>query len=185
MEPKTWVGVTRSFAELSDRPFWIDEQAGITVTDIRSRARRWRMNAAKTAPRVLVVVDYIGLIQPEHSSGQKTREREVAEVSAGLKALAKEINCPVVALSQLNRSCETRADKRPMLSDLRESGAIEQDADVITFLYRDEVYNEKTEDKGIAEIIVAKQRNGPTATLKLAWRAQSSKFVNLSTREQN
>jgi replicative DNA helicase len=184
MSQSTWIGIGKAFTALSDRPIWIDDQAGYTVTEIRSQARRWRLHHAKDGP-ALIVVDYVQIVAAD--SRGETRDREVAEISAGLKAMAKDLRCPVLALSQLNRSCEARADKRPMMSDLRDSGSIEQDADVIAFLYRDEVYSKdqcRPEDRGVAEVIVAKQRNGPTATLKLKWTAESSRFANLSHRSE-
>jgi replicative DNA helicase len=183
-----WVRLTKAFACVAEYPLWVEDRAGLKVGDIRSAARRWRVNEADRFERVMVVVDYIGLAHSDRDRDH--REREVAEVSAGLKALAKELKCPVIALSQLNRSCESRVDKRPMLSDLRESGAIEQDADVIAMLYRDEVYHgdRKTGQcdecsPGVAEIIVAKQRNGMTGTVHVAWNAPSTRFANLSRRD--
>jgi len=188
MTQSTWISVGRSFGRVAEYPIWVYDQAALRVGEIRSRARRWRMNEAQKAAHVLIIVDYIGLAHSDRE--YSVREREVAEVSAGLKALAKELKCPVIALSQLNRDCEKRVDKRPMLSDLRESGAIEQDADVIAMLYRDEVYHDRPPPgqceecgKGVAEIIVAKQRNGATGTIHVGWHAPSTKFVNLSRRE--
>jgi replicative DNA helicase len=188
MTQATWIALGRTFGRLAEYPVWLDDQAALTVGEIRSRARRWRMNDAARFERAMVVVDYIGLAHADRQL--QNREREVAEVSAGLKALAKELKAPVIALSQLNRSCESRTDKRPMLSDLRESGAIEQDADVIAMLYRDEVYHgERSMGQcdecapGIAEIIVAKQRNGMTGTVHVSWHAPSTKFANLSRRD--
>jgi len=187
MSPATFIQLSKSFSRLAEYPIWIDDQSALSIGEIRSRARRWRMNEAARFERALIVVDYIGLARADgfHSN----REREVAEVSAGLKGLAKDLKCPVIALSQLNRKCEERQDKRPMLSDLRESGSVEQDADVIAMLYRDEVYNGDRDTKqcdecrpGVAEFIVAKQRNGMTGTVHVAWHAPSTKFANLSRR---
>lgn len=181
----TWLALGRTFSLIAEYPVAIDDTPALRVGEIRSRARRWRMNQAAKYERVMVVVDYIGLAHADRDRDH--REREVAEVSAGLKALAKELKCPVIALSQLNRSCESRTDKRPMMSDLRESGAIEQDADVIAFLYRDEVYHHEPIKgqcdecgKGVAEVVVAKQRNGMTGTVHVSWNAPSTKFANLS-----
>jgi replicative DNA helicase len=122
----------------------------------------------------MILIDYLQLMSG--SSGSESRQQEVSEISRSIKALAKEMGCPVIALSQLSRAPEQRADHRPMLSDLRESGSIEQDADVVMFLYRDEYYNKETDEKNVAECIIAKQRNGPTGTVKLAWLGQYSKF---------
>lgn len=187
MSTSTWIAIGRTFSRVAEYPVWIEDKAALRIGEIRSTARRWRMSEAARFERVVVVVDYIGLAHSDRD--HHVREREVAEVSAGLKALAKELKSPVIALSQLNRSCESRTDKRPMLSDLRESGAIEQDADVIAFLYRDEVYNGDRETgqcdeckPNVAEIIVAKQRNGMTGTVHVSWNAPSTKFANLSRR---
>lgn len=130
----------------------------------------------------IIIVDYLQLMSGGKSS--ENRQQEVSEISRSIKALAKEMQCPVIAVSQLSRAPEARTDHRPMLSDLRESGSIEQDADIVMFLYRDEYYNKETEDKNIAECIIAKQRNGPTGTIKLAWMGQFSKFGNLDVIHQ-
>jgi replicative DNA helicase len=145
--------------------------------ELRSRARRAARQHGKPG---LIVVDYLQLMVSDNK-GQNNRDNratEVGEISRSLKALAKELQCPVIALSQLNRTLENRPNKRPIMSDLRESGAIEQDADVIIFLYRDEVYNEDSPDKGTAEVIIGKQRNGPIGTVRLTWIGEYTKFVN-------
>jgi len=145
---------------------------------MRAKCRRLH----RETPLSLIVVDYLQLMRsPAYSS--ISREQEISDISRSLKALAKELNVPVIALSQLNRSVESRTDKRPMMSDLRESGAIEQDADVICFIYRDDIYNKESEDKGIAEIIVAKQRNGPTGFIRLAFSSESTRFDDLVIRD--
>ena len=180
-----WLRITQAASAISRAPIWIDDSGAPTLMEIRSKCRRWRADteifergAAK--PLGLVVVDYLQLIQGRAAGRDSSREREISEISRGLKALAKELGVPVVALSQLNRSLEARADKRPMASDLRESGAIEQDADLITFVYRDEVYNRDTADKGVAEIIIGKQRNGPTGSFKLKFFGEYTRFDNLA-----
>jgi len=160
---------------LSALPIVTDQSAKVTPAQIAARARRLQ----RTQGLSLVVVDYLQLVTAEHQSD--SREREVSEMSRAFKLMAKELNVPVVLLSQLNRKCEERADKRPMLSDLRESGAIEQDADTVLFVYRDEMYRKDSPDKGIAEVIVAKQRNGPCDTARLAWRAPTVQFATLAT----
>jgi replicative DNA helicase len=146
---------------------------------LRATARRLR---ARHGDLGLVVVDYIQLMTPS-SSGQRraeNRQVEVSEISRGLKILARELECPVIALSQLNRQLEYRQDKRPMLADLRESGGLEQDADVVAFIYRDEVYNPESDDRALAEIIIAKHRNGPTGTARLVFRPERAEFVNMA-----
>lgn len=169
-----WPRLTSAVTLLNDKKLWIDDSAALTPNDIRSRARRLvREHGALD----LIIVDYIQLMQiagtPENRTG------EISEISRSLKAIAKDFNCPLIALSQLNRSLEQRPDKRPIMSDLRESGAIEQDADVIMAIYRDEVYNEDTE-KGIAEVIILKQRNGPIGRKKLAFVGPLTKFEDLA-----
>lgn len=154
-------------------PLYIDDTASITVSEIRAKCRRLK----QTKNLELIVIDYLQLME---SSGRvESRQQEVSAISRSLKILAKELNIPVIALSQLSRASEARSDKRPMLSDLRESGAIEQDADLVMFLYRDDYYNKETEDKDIAECIMAKNRSGETGTFKLGWKGQYTKFSNL------
>jgi replicative DNA helicase len=170
---------------IAKAPMLIDDTPAPTVSELRSRCRRWRANKElfKDKPWGLIVIDYLQLMRGQSMHKNSNREQEISEISRGLKALAKELNCPVVALSQLNRGVEQRQDKRPMLSDLRESGAIEQDADVIMFVYRDEFYHkEKTEKPGISEIIIGKQRNGPIGTVELSFIGKYTRFENLSRR---
>jgi len=159
---------------LNDKPLFVDDSAALTPNEIRSRARRV---AREHGDIGLIVVDYLQLMQV--SGGGENRATEISEISRSLKGIAKEFKCPLVALSQLNRSLEQRPDKRPVMSDLRESGAIEQDADVILAIYRDEVYHEDAE-KGIAEAIILKQRNGPIGRKKLAFIGQYTKFEDLA-----
>ncbi len=169
-----WPKLTRAAGELSEATIFIDDTPSITVLEMRAKTRR-----LKTEYDIgLVVVDYLQLMRGRGDS----REQEISEISRSLKAMAKELNIPVMALSQLNRSLENRPNKRPQLSDLRESGAIEQDADVILFIYRDEIYN-KAEDnpkRGIAEVIIGKQRNGPTGTIELAFLDRYTTFESLT-----
>ncbi len=154
----------------------IDETPGLTTSELRANARRLARQCGKLG---LIVIDYLQLMSGSSSDGEN-RATELGEISRGLKMLAKELQCPVIALSQLNRSVETRTDKRPMMSDLRESGAIEQDADVIMFIYRDDYYNKESKDQGLAEVIIGKQRNGPTGTVKLAFLKPLTRFENLA-----
>ncbi len=168
-----WPRVTQAITMLSDAKIFIDDTPSLSPVDLRSRARRLQREHGELG---LIVIDYLQLMQVP--GNKENRATEISEISRGLKALAKELNVPVVALSQLNRSLEQRADKRPMMSDLRESGAIEQDADVILFIYRDEYYDSESADKGLAEIIIGKQRNGPTGMLKLTFLGQFTKFEN-------
>ncbi|MGA1192268.1 MAG: replicative DNA helicase [Bdellovibrionota bacterium] len=166
-------------SQIAEAPIFIDDTPAMTVTELRAKCRRLN----RENPLGLILVDYLQLMRsPAYSS---SREQEISDISRSLKALAKELNVPVLALSQLNRSLENRTDKRPIMSDLRESGAIEQDADLIMFIYRDEVYNEETEDKGVAEIIVSKQRNGPTGIVRLAFLPEYTLFANLDEREES
>lgn len=160
-----WSALTTAANGLSKLPLWVDDQPAITLLDLRAKARRIASEAAKDGVQLgLIVVDYIGLMTAIGAHG--TREQEVSSISRGLKALAKELDVPVLALSQLNRGVESRSDKRPLMSDLRESGALEQDADAIVFIYRDAYYNRDSKDGDTAELIIAKQRNGPTGIVK-------------------
>ena len=168
-----WQRLTYAANRLSQAPIFIDDTPAISVLELRAKARRLMAEQGLG----LVIIDYLQLMRGRER--RERREQEISEISSSLKAMAKELNVPVVALSQLNRRVEERPDKRPQLSDLRESGAIEQDADVIVFIYRDEVYNKNTPEKGIAELIIGKQRNGPTGIVKLGFQAQFSTFVNL------
>jgi replicative DNA helicase len=168
-----WLCVQSAVNIMDQTPLFVDDQAALTPAEIRARARR---AAREHGPLKLIVIDYLQLMRVP--GNKENRTAEISEISRSLKALAKELNCPVIALSQLNRSLEQRADKRPVMSDLRESGAIEQDADLIIFIYRDEVYNKDSPDKGAAEIIISKQRNGPIGDLKLAFLGQYNRFEN-------
>lgn len=175
LDEEDWPKLTSAVSKLKDRPLFIDDTPSLSPTEIRSRTRRIAREHGDVA---MIMVDYLQLMQVAGSSEGRTAE--ISEISRSLKAIAKEFNCPVVALSQLNRSLEQRPNKRPINSDLRESGAIEQDADVIMFIYRDEYYNEDSADKGIAEIIIGKQRNGPTGTSRLAFIGHFTRFDNLA-----
>ncbi|MBX7143048.1 MAG: replicative DNA helicase [Oligoflexia bacterium] len=160
-------------SRIADAPVFIDDTPAITVTELRAKARRLHLEN----PLSLIVVDYLQLMRsPAYSHA---REQEISDISRSLKALAKELSIPILALSQLNRSVESRTDKRPLMSDLRESGAIEQDADLIMFIYRDEVYNEESPDKGVAELIISKHRSGPIGTVRVAFSAEFTRFDNL------
>ena len=172
LEDKDWENIARATGPLSKAKIYIDDTAGVTVMEMRSKCRRIKMEYGID----LILIDYLQLMS---GSNSESRQQEVSEISRSIKALAKEMECPVIALSQLSRAPEQRADHRPMLSDLRESGSIEQDADIVMFLYRDEYYNKETEDKNIAECILAKQRNGPVGTVKMAFIGALSKFGNL------
>jgi replicative DNA helicase len=175
LDDDDWDKLTDALGELNEAPIHIDEGSALNSFEVRARARRLQRQAGQLG---LIVVDYIQLMAAPGGRQSENRATEISEISRSLKALAKELNVPVVALSQLNRSLEQRPDKRPVMSDLRESGAIEQDADVILFIYRDEVYNPESADKGLAEIIVAKQRNGPIGRVKLTFLGQYTRFEN-------
>ena len=173
LQAQDWDRFNSARGVLKDRPLYVDDTPALTPNELRTRARRV---AAEAGGLKMIMVDYMQLMRP--SGKHENRTNEIAEISRSLKTIAKELGCPVVACSQLNRSLESRADKRPYMSDLRESGAIEQDADVILFIYRDEVYNKASEDQGLAEIIIGKQRNGPIGMVKLAFAASLTKFEN-------
>ncbi len=175
LEDDEWPRLTSAINMLAETKLFIDDTPALTPTEVRARARRL---AREHGPLGLIVLDYLQLMQSP-SSGE-SRVQQISDISRGLKALAKELNVPVVALSQLNRNLEQRPNKRPVMSDLRESGAIEQDADLIVFVYRDEVYNEDSPDKGIAEIIIGKQRNGPLGTVRLTFLGQYTRFENFA-----
>ena len=176
LDPQDWDRLGVALGKLNEAPILIDETAALNPMELRARARRKKREYGGLG---LIVVDYIQLMQGT-DAGSENRATEVGEISRGLKSMAKELGCPVIALSQLNRSLEQRPNKRPVMSDLRESGAIEQDADMIFFIYRDEVYNEESPDKGIAEIIIGKQRNGPIGTVKLTFLGKHTRFENYS-----
>jgi replicative DNA helicase len=185
VKAEDWPKLVRGVAEVSRAPIWIDDTAGVTLMEIRAKVRRLasQLNVAGEMPLSLVVVDYLQLmVGGEARNRAENRQQEIAEISRGLKVLARDLDVPVLAIAQLSRAVETRHDKRPLLSDLRDSGAIEQDADMVMFLYRDEYYNSESDDKGIAEIIVGKHRNGPTGKVQLAWMEQYTKFASLARR---
>ena len=174
-----WPKLTTAAGRLSEAPLFIDDTPAITVLEMKAKSRRLKAESGLG----LIILDYLQLMRS--GSFKDSREQEISEISRSLKALAKELNIPIVALSQLNRKVEDRTNRRPQMADLRESGAIEQDADVIAFIYRDEVYN-KSEDnpeKGLAEVIIGKQRNGPTGMAKLAFLEKYTCFENLARAE--
>lgn len=177
LEEDDWVKLAGAIGPLSESEIYIDDTPGISVMEIRTKCRKLKMEKNIG----LVVIDYLQLVQGSNKRSG-SREQEISEISRSLKILAKEINVPVIALSQLSRAVEQRPDHRPMLSDLRESGAIEQDADIVMFLYRDDYYNKESEKKDIAEVIIAKQRGGSTGTVELLWMGNYTKFVNLEKR---
>ncbi len=177
LEEDDWVKLAGAIGPLSESEIYIDDTPGISVMEIRTKCRKLKMEKNLG----LVVIDYLQLVQGSNKRAG-SREQEISEISRSLKILAKEINVPVIALSQLSRAVEQRPDHRPMLSDLRESGAIEQDADIVMFLYRDDYYNKESEKKDIAEVIIAKQRGGSTGTVELLWMGNYTKFANLERR---
>lgn len=181
LEDDEWAKITESSIILGESSLYIDDTMGISINELRSKCRKLKMEHGLG----LIIIDYLQLMSGSSSNKNISRQQEVSDISRSLKALAREINCPVVALSQLSRDVEKREDKRPILSDLRESGAIEQDADVVMFLYRDEYYNkDASTSKGVTEVIIGKQRNGSTCTVKLKWLGQYTKFANLEMREE-
>jgi replicative DNA helicase len=176
MEESDWTRLTRSLGKLADAPLFIDDSPGTTMMEIRAKCRRLKQRHGLG----LVVVDYLQLMQP--SKRFENRQQEVSEISRSLKLLAKELDVPVIAISQLSRQTEARSDRRPMLSDLRESGALEQDSDVVLFIYRDELYDPESPRKGEADLILAKHRNGPTDTVTVTFQGQYSRFAPMAAR---
>lgn len=175
LEDDDWDKLVGSVRKIGNSNLVIDDTSGITAQELRSKCRRLKIEKGLD----LVIIDYLQLMSGAGRRKGDNRQQEISDISRALKIMAKELNVPVIALSQLSRAVEQRPDKKPLLSDLRESGAIEQDADMVMFLYRDEYYNPDTEEKGVAEIIIAKQRSGPTGSVKLAWLSQFTKFGNL------
>ena len=175
MTDDDWTKISHAVGRLSGAPLWIDDNPNTTVMEIRAKARRLKSRVGNIG---MVVVDYLQLMSGRMRA--ENRQVEVSEISRSLKILARELECPVVALSQLSRNLEQRQDKRPMLSDLRESGSIEQDADVVMFLYRDEVYDVESPDQGMAEVLIAKHRSGPTGRVKLAWLKHYTRFADMA-----
>ena len=173
-----WDDLVAGSSVLAKSKLIIDDTPGITVTELRSRCRKYKLEHGLQA----IIIDYLQLMSGTGGKSSENRQQEVSEISRSLKAIARELNVPVIALSQLSRACEARTDHRPMMSDLRESGAIEQDADVIMFIYRDEVYNADSPDKGTAEIIISKQRNGPIGTVRLNWNPSQQRFTSMEYR---
>ena len=178
LEDEDWAKLAEAIGPLSETGIYVDDTPGISVMEIRAKCRKLKLEKNIG----LVVIDYLQLIQGSNRTRGGSREQEIAEISRSLKILAKELDVPVIALSQLSRAVEQRPDHRPMLSDLRESGSIEQDADIVMFLYRDDYYNEDSERKNIAEVIIAKHRGGSTGTVDLGWLGSYTKFVNLEKR---
>lgn len=175
IEENDWVKIVDALGPLSEAEMYIDDTAGISITEIRAKARKLKLEKNIG----LIIIDYLQLIQGSGNRRNGSREQEISEISRSLKILAKELNIPVIALSQLSRAAEQRNDHRPMLSDLRESGSIEQDADIVMFLYRDDYYNDESESKNIAEVILAKNRSGSIGTAELLWMSNYTKFANI------
>ncbi len=179
MKDSDWERLIEGAGIIGKSRLIIDDTPGISISELRSKCRKYKLEQGID----VIIIDYLQLMTGSVGKSQESRQQEISEISRSLKGLARELNVPVVALSQLSRAVEGRPDKRPMLSDLRESGAIEQDADVVMFIYRDEYYNKDSEFKKQAEIIIAKQRNGPVGTVNLAWLGEYTKFANLSRQE--
>ena len=181
LEDDEWAKITESSIILGESTLYIDDTGSISINDLRSKCRKLKMEKGLG----LIIIDYLQLMSGNSGSKNISRQQEISDISRSLKSLARELDCPVIALSQLSRKVEEREDKRPILSDLRESGAIEQDADVVMFLYRDEYYTkDASTKKGITEIIIGKQRNGPTCTVELKWLNQYTKFANLEYHDE-
>ncbi len=176
-----WHEIIQSAGAIGASKLIIDDTSGITVSELRSKARKFKLEHNID----VIMIDYLQLMTVSTQSKADSRQQEISEISRALKGIARDLKVPVIALSQLSRQVESRADHRPMLSDLRESGAIEQDADVVMFIYRDDYYHEDSEKKGVSEIIIAKQRNGPIGTVELAWLPQLTKFQNLDHSPRN
>jgi replicative DNA helicase len=174
LSEEMWARLTQALGRLGDAPIFIDDSPGLSPLELAAKAR----SLHRRAPLGLIIIDYLQLMSAR--SRAENRQQEISEISRGLKALARELRVPVLALSQLSRAVESRTDKRPMLSDLRESGAIEQDADLVAFIYRDDYYTKESEHAGLAEVIIAKQRNGPTGTLQLMFRKETGKFLSVA-----
>ena len=179
MKDSDWEKLIEAAGIIGQSNLIIDDTPSISISELRSKCRKYKMEHGLD----LIIIDYLQLMSGSVGGRSESRQQEISDISRSLKALARELNVPVIALSQLSRAVEQRPDKRPMLSDLRESGAIEQDADVVMFIYRDEYYNKDSEYKKQAEIIIAKQRNGPVGTVHLAWLGEYTKFANLSRQE--
>jgi len=179
MNEEDFLKLASAIGPLSEAPMYIDDTAGISIMEIRAKCRKLKLEKDIG----LIIIDYLQLIQGSGKKGAN-REQEISEISRSLKMMAKELDVPVIALSQLSRAAEQRTDHKPMLSDLRESGAIEQDADIVMFIYRDDYYNENSEKKNIAEVSLAKHRGGSTGTVELLWLANYTKFANLARNER-
>ena len=175
LQTNDWTALANAMGRLGEAPLYIDDSAAVSVLDIRAKCRRLKSEMKDLG---LIIIDYIQLMQGRKAGGSDNRVQEVSEISRGLKQLARELDVPVIALSQLSRAVESRQNKRPMLSDLRESGYIEQDADIVMFIYRDDYYNPESENRGEAEIIIGKQRNGPVGTVELLYQASITRFLN-------
>ena len=180
LDESDWENLIEGATDIGQSKLIIDDTPGISIGELRSKCRRYKLEQGLS----IIMIDYLQLMTGSGKSAE-SRQQEISEISRSLKGLARELQVPVIALSQLSRAVESRPDKRPMLSDLRESGAIEQDADVVMFIYRDDYYNHESPDKGISEIIIAKQRNGPIGTVKLAWLPELTKFANLAKNYDN